>query len=57
MSRGRKVRKVILYFIDCILLYKTAVCKAVSVNENCLKDITCIVYHVVSKLNKDFKTT
>lgn len=29
MSRGRKVRKVILYFIDCILLYKTAVCKAV----------------------------
>ena len=26
MSRGRKV---ILYFIDCILLYKTAVCKAV----------------------------
>lgn len=57
MSRGRKVRKVILYFIDSILLYKTAVCKAVSVNENCLKDITCIVYHVVSKLNKDFKTT
>lgn len=47
------------YYIVCILLYKTAVCEAVSVLMKTVQKtqnlrISCIEDHV-SKLNKDFK--
>lgn len=47
------------YSINCLLLYKTAVCKAVLMKTvKRLKICTsavCVVYHIVSKFNKDFK--
>lgn len=66
MSRAmypNAARNVILYFIDGIPLYKTAVGKAISVNENCLKDSKsahqlCVLYIMLSpNLTKILKTS